>query len=119
MSAPQRSYDVEPDLPVDAEGRVHPPVARSCLLCGLEATSAEVWLMPAWWREPGPDGRYITTIPRCRETDACRARVLAVGESWPLLERGEQPGRRPAGPMEAPAVPLPVVQEAPDDDAWI
>jgi hypothetical protein len=111
---PQPYIDTEHngELPVDVEGRALTPKAASCLLCGLEATSEEVWLKPAWWREAGPDGRTITTIPRCRQSDDCKARVLAAGESWPLLERGEQPGAKPA-----PADVQP--KEAPDDDAWI
>lgn len=106
MSGVARSFDTERDLPVDVEGRA--PQPASCLLCGLEATAAEVWLKPAWWREPGADGKRITTIPRCLDVDACRARVLAAGEAWPLLERGEQPDakREPPAPVrEAPAPP--------------
>ena len=89
MSQPQPYFDTERDLPVDVEGRT--PRPASCLLCGLEATTAEIWLKPAWWRAPGSDGKRITTIPRCLDVEACRARVLAAGEAWPLLERGEQP----------------------------
>jgi hypothetical protein len=143
VSQPQPYFDTERDLPVDVEGRV--PQPPSCLLCGFEATTAEVWLKPAWWREPGADGKRITTIPRCLDVEACRARVLAAGEAWPLLERGEDPDakrelfqRRPAQPPipvppplnpaligdlhkgAAPAVPLPPDAELPkEDDEWI
>ncbi len=111
MSAPQPYIDTEHNGAV----RVDPSASRpaTCLLCGLEATSEEVWLKPAWWREAGPDGRTITTIPRCRQSDECRARVLVAGESWPLLERGEQPTEPPA-PAQADVQP----KEAPDD-SWI
>jgi hypothetical protein len=126
MSQPQPYFDTERDLPVDVEGRGPQPVA--CLLCGFEATTAEIWLKPAWWREPGADGKRITTIPRCLDVDACRARVLAAGEAWPLLERGEQPDAKRESPpsrdwtpLPEPDMPVPDVEppkEAPDDD-WI
>jgi hypothetical protein len=119
MSGTQPYFDTEPDLPVDVEGRVRPPARATCLLCGFEATNAEIWLKPAWWREPGPDGKFVTTLPRCLDTEACRARVTANGEPWLLLERGEQPDRprrpdpprhhqpQPLEPMDSPAPPAP------------
>jgi hypothetical protein len=108
VSQPQPYFDTERDFPVDAEGRG--PQPATCLLCGLEATTAEVWLKPAWWREPGSDGKQITTIPRCLDVDACRSRVLAAGEAWPLLERGEQPDakREPAPLTRSAPVPPPL-----------
>ena len=86
MSGPYWNTDREvPSLPRE-------PEPRACLLCGFEATSETIWLRPAWWREP-LDGKWITTIPRCLDIDACRRRVEALAEPWPLLEAGEEPGR--------------------------
>jgi hypothetical protein len=95
-------WDTERELPVA-------PEPRTCLLCGLEATSATIWLKPAWWREP-LDGREVTTIPRCLDIDACRRRVADAGERWLLLETGEEPGRRrreEIGSTGAPIAPRP------------
>ena len=82
----QPYWNTDRELPVA-------PEPRTCLLCGFEATSELIWLRPAWWRE-AIEGRWITTIPRCLDIDACRARVAALGEPWPLLEAGEEPGRQ-------------------------
>lgn len=86
----------EPDMP-DYQ---RPILPATCLLCGFEATTSDIWLMPAWWRE-SVDGQEVTTVPRCRQTEDCRARVAANGETWPLLERGEQPGGGVAPSAEA------------------
>lgn len=69
-----------------------PADRAECLLCGRQDDS-EVRVRVAWYREPlfDPDGLSLTivSIPRCLDVDACKARVLAAGKTWPLLERGE------------------------------
>ena len=95
MSGPYWNTDREvPSLPRE-------PEPRACLLCGFEATSETIWLRPAWWREP-LDGKWITTIPRCLDIDACRRRVEALGEPWPLLEAGEEPRSHGVATVSAP-----------------
>lgn len=86
-----RYIDTDPDIP-DTE---RTPGRATCLLCGIEATTREVWLKPAWWREGKFDeaGRlvFVTTVPRCLDSLACRARCEQADEVWPLLEHGEDP----------------------------
>jgi hypothetical protein len=64
-----------------------------CLLCLRHDDSGSIRVRVAWYREPlfDPDGLSLTivSIPRCLDVDACKARVLAAGKTWPLLERGE------------------------------
>jgi hypothetical protein len=109
----QPYWNTDRELPVA-------PEPRTCLLCGLEATSATIWLRPAWWRE-AIDGKWITTIPRCLDIDACRRRVADAGERWLLLEAGEEPGRRRPGVARVekslvdPAPPGPLSTNLPGD----
>lgn len=57
----------------------------TCELC--HAKSADVAMRLAWYRgEKEP----VQAIDRCRDTAACRDRLEARGDRWPLLERGER-----------------------------
>lgn len=54
-----------------------------CLLCGL--TSPDVALGLIAWKEPvGRD--VFTTAPRCKDAEACRARIEAAGDVWELVD---------------------------------
>jgi hypothetical protein len=86
-----------------------------CLLCGHHDEWGAITLRLAWFREPA----RITAIPRCLDIDACMARVKANGESWPLLERVEQPGAPRQQPLEPPAGESADVQPKEAPDEWV
>jgi hypothetical protein len=54
---------------------------RTCLLCGAELGDISVTLVE--WAQP-LDGRRFDAIPRCEDHDACRLRLEAIGDPWPL-----------------------------------
>jgi hypothetical protein len=56
--------------------------ARTCSLCGRSSTT-DVAIALTRWSDP-IDGRRFEAMPRCRDRAACRARVLANGERWPV-----------------------------------
>ena len=63
---------------------------RTCLLCG---DSGSVRMARAKWRTGRPvGGRMWEAIPRCTDRAACRERIEALGERWPLVE-GRSDGR--------------------------
>jgi hypothetical protein len=95
------------------------------MLCGWHDEFGGIAMRLAWYREGGPE-TAIVALPRCLDVEACRSRVAANGETWPLLERGEEPGSRPA-PLpprrrlpEPTEPPLPAPPDAPEGetDAW-
>ena len=53
---------------------------RTCELCNATDTPIRHGLVA--WRQP-VFGRY-EDIDRCTDVEACRARVLAKGEPWPI-----------------------------------
>jgi hypothetical protein len=58
--------------------------AQPCELCGHVGDDVEVAL--AWYRL----GLGVQDTNRCTDVDACKRRVAAKGERWPLLEPGER-----------------------------
>lgn len=58
----------------------------TCDLCGSVRVPVEPRVVA--WRVPvaGPFGN----IDRCPDQEACRARVEAAGDEWPILETGER-----------------------------
>lgn len=56
----------------------------TCELCYVQDSDVQVAL--AWYRG---SSEPIQSIARCRNTAACRARVEARGDPWPLREKGE------------------------------
>lgn len=80
--------------------------ARSCLLCGLEDATVRMGLVA--WREPIA-GRTFEAIPRCADRQACRGRVEALGDVWPLVDA-----------TKASAAPKPVHSPEPAvaSDGW-
>lgn len=91
---------------------------RTCLLCGL--VDRDVVRRLAWFDPPLPSGE-VQAIDRCRDSQACRDRLEAAGETWPLDDRGKtQPSVRPATPAAGPdpaprETPAAAVDELP---AW-
>ena len=53
-----------------------------CDICGFEAGRLSTAL--AWYRDGGPKA-----VLRCEDHDACRRRVIAAGEEWPLQSADE------------------------------
>jgi hypothetical protein len=51
---------------------------NTCELCGV--LSRDVLVRLAWYRDAG-----VATVWRCVDDAACRARLEAAGEDWPLL----------------------------------
>jgi hypothetical protein len=80
---------------------------RTCLVCG--ATGRDVGRRLAQFDPPLPSGPY-QAIDRCLDSQACRDRLEAAGDPWPLEDRGQThaslppaaPGQPPA-PAERPA----------------
>lgn len=82
----------------------------ACILCGkdglipgdrrerglLDSDLVELRMLLVEWREPVlVDGHRVlwSTLPRCVDRLACRARLTASGEPWPVREAGEPVGR--------------------------
>ena len=61
------------------------PDHLTCEIC-YEAGS-DVKPGMAWYRVPSKEP--VQKIDRCRDVEACRARVEARGERWPLRQSGE------------------------------
>jgi hypothetical protein len=55
-----------------------------CLLCGIQDADVRPGLA---WFEPALASGAVQSIHRCRDVDACRARLEATGETWPLISR--------------------------------
>lgn len=62
---------------------------RDCALCGLRAPEPTVAMGLVWWRADNSVDAY----PRCRDRVACRERVEAKGEAWPVLDNGQSSRR--------------------------
>lgn len=58
-----------------------------CELCYV--TDADVKIGLAWYRDVEL-GQAIQSIARCLDGDACRSRVEARGERWPLRIPGSE-----------------------------
>jgi hypothetical protein len=97
----------EQDVDVPIELRLQ----TDCAICGHHDEFGTIAISLAWYREDSAP----KAVARCLDVIACRARVAAKRERWPLLERGESPGS--PGPMQPPETTQPDGQEA--DDAWI
>lgn len=63
---------------------------KTCMLCGDTSYDVETGLVE--WRTPRGKDRF-TSLPRCRNRRACRARVEEVGDEWevwdPITSTGE------------------------------
>lgn len=57
---------------------------RRCVLCG-NTDHRDLRVALVHWRD-GEPGMAYEHVPRCIDHDACRARVAANGELWPLVE---------------------------------
>lgn len=69
----------------------------SCVICGHDGdvrTGVVEWLEPQ-------DGNVWTTLPRCHDRQACRDRLEAAGDVWPLRDH-TRPSPKPMPPSEAP-----------------
>jgi hypothetical protein len=88
----------------------------ACLICGADAGEITVRLVE--WREP-IDARRYEHLPRCRDVDACWARVTSIaGEDWPVNDG------RPARAVPPAAEPEPAVDDVqadapPEDPEWL
>ncbi len=86
---------------------------RTCLLCGV--TSRDVTRRLAQFDPPLPSGAY-QAIDRCLDSQACRERVEAAGDPWPLEDRGQTHPTMPAPRvMHAAPASADAADEAP---AW-
>lgn len=61
-----------------------------CALCG-HTDKRDLRYALVHWREADPGMQYAH-VPRCTNVEACRARVQANGESWPLVESKQDRG---------------------------
>lgn len=59
-----------------------------CLLCGNERI-IEVRVSLARWRDLKANPSMYGAIPRCIDRKACRERVEAMGDEWPVIDPGE------------------------------
>jgi hypothetical protein len=59
---------------------------NACVICGHES---DVAVSLIEWAEPINERRF-DSVPRCRDREACRLRLEAIGETWPVAD-----GRRP------------------------
>lgn len=55
----------------------------ACALCGTEDHDVSVALVE--WRLP-IDSERFSAVPRCKDREACRARVQASGEEWEVRD---------------------------------
>ncbi len=78
---------------------------RELLTCELcFAKSADVIVRLAWYRDGGAES--IQAVDRCANTAACRDRVQARGDRWPLVDRPDElalPNPRSRTPAEVKA----------------
>jgi hypothetical protein len=61
---------------------------RRCALCGIESAT-DVKPSMVRWKDPLPDHQF-DTVDRCIDRQACRDRVDAIGELWPVIDAGER-----------------------------
>lgn len=61
---------------------------ESCAICG-HTDSRDLRYALAHWKV-APPGMAYEHVARCLDRDACRARVTAVGDVWPLVETTER-----------------------------
>lgn len=54
----------------------------TCLICGHTSRDVSVGLVE--WRRP-IDGRRFDALPRCQDKAACRERLEAIGDEWPVV----------------------------------
>jgi hypothetical protein len=62
---------------------------NACLICGN--TSSDVRTALVAWAEPVA-GRTFESVPRCQDREACKERVIAQGEDWPVSKREKRRG---------------------------
>ena len=55
-----------------------------CSICG-NTNRRELRYALVHWRDAEPGMQYAH-VPACSDRDACRARVAAAGDPWPLVE---------------------------------
>lgn len=55
-----------------------------CVLCGRVGPERDVRVGLLRYKDRGA-GTYFGTDPRCRDHEACRARVIEAGKEWPLI----------------------------------
>lgn len=60
---------------------------KTCLLCGHESHDVRVGLVE--WKDPVGSERF-SSIPRCQNRRACRARLEAIGDEWPVWDPFEE-----------------------------
>jgi hypothetical protein len=56
---------------------------KECALCGAKGFPVKVGLVE--WADALPGMKY-EHLARCEQRDACRSRVEAKGEQWPVRE---------------------------------
>ena len=70
------------------------PVQDPCAICGWDRPG-EVRVGLIRWAEPA--GRLsVTAAPRCRDRAACRARCLANGDPWDVIDAEDREEARDA-----------------------
>lgn len=55
---------------------------KLCDICGDRSPDVRPGLVA--WKDPA---QPFAAVDRCADQDACRARVEAAGEEWPVMER--------------------------------
>jgi hypothetical protein len=110
-------WDTEPNGQ-EPEPSVELRLQTDCAICGHHDEFGTITLRLAWYRAD----QAPKAVARCLDVTACRSRVAAKRERWPLLERGEIPvidewRLEPEKPMQPISLTTPDEQE--DDDAWI
>jgi hypothetical protein len=61
-----------------------------CAICGNTDRRDLRWRI-AHWRDAEP-GMAYENVGACSDREACRARVEANGETWPLVESNDKEG---------------------------
>jgi hypothetical protein len=84
---------------------------RACLICGHDV-AGDVARRLAWYEPPLPS-EAVHHIWRCRDDEACRRRLAALGEAWPLWD-GRPKVVTPRPMPVAPAAPA----DAAEDESW-
>lgn len=86
MADPRYPDDMDPaQLTADQVG-----AWRKCELCGYENNQPMV--APSLALIDTPQGQVYVDVIRCKRTEECRQRTLALGRPWPIAR--EAPSRR-------------------------
>lgn len=86
-----------------------PPEPLACHLCGSQDQGNRITLRAAAWATPRED-KWFATIPRCRDSQACRERCETAGDVWPLTDTTV-----PMHRVGEEATPAPLATDAPLD----